>query len=102
MRNQPPVSSGSPKAQELEETILAILPFPEPEELFNRIRARHPKSTVVYYQLPGSDIKSVEHYRVRDVDVPLGTCPLSILSEQGERRTLTTHHYWQSYTSARR
>lgn len=74
MRNQLPTSSSSPAVQELQETILAILPFPEPKELFDRIRARHPKSTVIYFQPePDVDIKSVEQYWRRDVHVPLGT-----------------------------
>ncbi|KAF8244914.1 NAD(P)-binding protein [Wilcoxina mikolae CBS 423.85] len=73
MHNQLPSSSGSSSGSpsELSETILAILPFPEPKEIFDRIRQRHPKTTIIYFQPDATDIKIVEKFWKRDVDVPL-------------------------------
>jgi hypothetical protein len=64
-------SSGSSRS-ELTETILAVLPFPEPKEIFDRIRQRHPKTKIIYFQPDATDIKIVEKYWKLDVDVPLG------------------------------
>ncbi|KAF8535390.1 hypothetical protein BDD12DRAFT_855534 [Trichophaea hybrida] len=69
MHNQLPSSSSN--SSELSETILATLPFPEPKEIFDRIRQRHPKTTIIYFQPDATDIKIVENFWKQDVDVPL-------------------------------
>jgi hypothetical protein len=74
MRTQLPTSSGpATEAKELEETILALLPFPEPKELFDRIRLRHPKCKIIYYTPdPSAAINDVAKYWKKDLEVPDG------------------------------
>jgi hypothetical protein len=71
------VSKGNGNASSnLEEHILAVLPFPEATEFFDKIRQRYPKSKITYYQPHATDVKSVEQYWKKDVEVPSGSSSL--------------------------